>query len=84
MLSIPHYLLDVVIPIPIWFRGDRSNYVTLPSSQGSEGPRRKQSEEMKGGPGESESCALSTIAGVRDKTEREPKKKQKHQRPLEQ
>lgn len=64
--------------LPHLIREGRSSYAPLTPSQGSQGPRRKTNEEMKGGAGESKLCALSTTAtgGGRDRTGREPKKKQ--------
>lgn len=47
-LPVPDSLLDMVIPIPIWFRGDRCNFVPWSPIQGNQGPRRKTNEEMKG------------------------------------
>ena len=51
--------------------------------QGNQGPRRKTNEDMKGGAGGRESCALSTTraGGGRDRTGREPKKSRNNPRP---
>lgn len=44
--------------------------------------RKETNEEMRGRAGESESLALLTGVGGRDKTGREPKKRQKQPKPL--
>lgn len=76
MLPGPHSLLDTVIPIYIWLRGGRSPYVFI-SQSGKTRSQEETNEEMKGGAGESESRALLTVVGGRDRTGREPKKRQK-------
>lgn len=76
MLPAPHSLLDMVIPIPILFRGGRSHYTSV-SQSGKPRPKKETNEKMKGGTGERESHALLTVVGGRDRTGGQAKKRYK-------
>ena len=69
-----------LFPSPSGLEGQISLRFCLKSVNPSS--RKETNEEMRGRAGESESLALLTGVGGRDKTGREPKKRQKQPKPL--